>query len=275
MLVGGIGGGGVVTVGALLGVAAHLEGKGCAVLDVTGLAQKNGPVSSHVASSPSPADLHATRIANGGATCSSPATSSSPRAPRSCQARSRRRAQPSSTRTCPTARSPARPDLDLRPEADETPPRRRATRRRALPSATRLATAVIGDAVATNLFLLGYACQLGRVPVSLEALERAIELNGRAAESNKRAFAWGRLAAHDRAAARSRRPRRYCAATRSRSPDARRARGAPRASSSPPTRTRAGRGATASSSSASPPRARASATAATTSRAPRPVTSSS
>jgi indolepyruvate ferredoxin oxidoreductase len=66
--------------------------------------------------------------------------------------------------------------------------------------ATRLATALQGDALATNLFLLGYAYQLGRVPVSLGAVLRAIELNGRAAEWNQRAFAWGRLAAHDRAA---------------------------------------------------------------------------
>jgi len=66
--------------------------------------------------------------------------------------------------------------------------------------ATRLATALLGDAVGTNLFLLGYAFQKGLVPVSLAALERAIELNGRAVEWNLRAFAWGRLAAHDRAA---------------------------------------------------------------------------
>ena len=64
-------------------------------------------------------------------------------------------------------------------------------------AATRLAYALLGDAIAANLFLLGYAYQLGRLPVGLGALERAIELNGRAVEMNKRAVAWGRLAVHD------------------------------------------------------------------------------
>ena len=63
----GIGGTGVITVGALIGMAAHLEGKGCTVLDFTGLAQKNGAVMSHVRLAPKPEDLHAVRIAAGGA----------------------------------------------------------------------------------------------------------------------------------------------------------------------------------------------------------------
>src|SRR5690606_18405773 len=63
--------------------------------------------------------------------------------------------------------------------------------------ATELATALLGDALATNLFLVGLALQQGRLPVSLAALERAIELNGRAVAMNKRALAWGRLAAVD------------------------------------------------------------------------------
>ena len=67
ILVTGIGGTGVITVGALIGMAAHLEGKGCTVLDFTGLAQKNGAVMSHVRLAPKPEDLHAVRIAAGGA----------------------------------------------------------------------------------------------------------------------------------------------------------------------------------------------------------------
>jgi len=57
--------------------------------------------------------------------------------------------------------------------------------------------ALMGDAIATNLFMLGYAWQKGLVPISFEALSRAIELNGAAVEMNKKAFAWGRMAAHD------------------------------------------------------------------------------
>jgi indolepyruvate ferredoxin oxidoreductase len=66
-----------------------------------------------------------------------------------------------------------------------------------LVDATRLASALLGDAIYTNPFLLGFAFQLGRLPVGLPALERAIELNGRAVETNLRALSWGRLAAHD------------------------------------------------------------------------------
>ena len=66
--------------------------------------------------------------------------------------------------------------------------------------ATGIATALMGDSIATNLFMLGFAWQKGLVPLSLAALEQAIELNDVAVESNKRTFAWGRLAAHDPAA---------------------------------------------------------------------------
>ena len=65
---------------------------------------------------------------------------------------------------------------------------------------TGLATAIFGDSIATNLFMLGYAWQKGLVPLSLQALERAVELNGVAVETSKRTFAWGRLAAHNLAA---------------------------------------------------------------------------
>ena len=65
---------------------------------------------------------------------------------------------------------------------------------------TGLATAILGDSIATNLFMLGYAWQKGLVPLSLDALNRAIELNGVAVETSKRTFAWGRLAAHNIAA---------------------------------------------------------------------------
>jgi indolepyruvate ferredoxin oxidoreductase len=200
VLVTGIGGSGVVTVGAILAVAAHLEGKGCSELDVTGLAQKNGAVSSHVRIARDPAQLHATRIAAGAAdlliACDLVVATSTENLPRLGAARS---TAVVNTDVAPTAEFASRPDLDLRPDAMEETIRKAAQDTHLL-SATRLATALLGDAIATNLFLLGYAFQLGRVPVSLEALLRAIELNGRAAEWNQRAFAWGRLAAHDRGA---------------------------------------------------------------------------
>ncbi|HSJ97858.1 MAG TPA: indolepyruvate ferredoxin oxidoreductase family protein, partial [Myxococcota bacterium] len=199
VLVTGIGGSGVVTVGALLGMAAHLEGKGCSVLDVTGLAQKNGPVTSHVRIADRPEDLHATRIAAGNADlvlgCDIVVTAGAE--PLSRMAKGRTTAVVN-THVAPTADFATHPDLDL------SPARMEAAIRAAggddgcsFVAATELATALLGDAIATNLFLVGIALQKGRLPVGLPALHRAIELNGRAAAMNRRALAWGRLAAVD------------------------------------------------------------------------------
>ncbi len=200
ILVTGIGGTGVVTVGALLGMAAHLEGKGCTVLDFTGLSQKNGAVMSHVRLAPRPEDLHAVRVAAGGADlllgCDM-VVAASPTA--------RSRIEHGVTRAiinsylAPTAAFVVNPDIDFETVAVQRTLRRAAGEQNAdFIDGTAIATALMGDSIATNLFMLGYAYQQGLVPLALEAIERAIELNGVAVESNKRTFAWGRLAAHDR-----------------------------------------------------------------------------
>jgi indolepyruvate ferredoxin oxidoreductase len=202
ILVTGIGGTGVITVGALIGMAAHLEGKGCTVLDFTGLAQKNGAVMSHVRLAPRPEDLHAVRIAAGGANlvlgcdmvvAASPAALS--------------RIEPGITKAVingymqPVAAFVMNGDMDLGAEAMIKSIRDAAGEEAtSFVDGTGLATAILGDSIATNLFMLGYAWQKGLVPLSLEALERAIELNGVAVETSKRTFAWGRLAAHNLAA---------------------------------------------------------------------------
>ncbi len=199
ILVTGVGGTGVVTLGALLGMAAHLEGKGCTVLDISGLAQKNGAVMSHVRLAPQPEDLYAVRVASGGAdvllacdlvVAASPAALS--------------RLQPGATKAIinshaqPTAAFIFKPDIDF-----ETAKMLHAIRTAAGDGdsidATGLAATLMGDSIAANLFMLGYAFQKGFVPLTLAAIERAIELNGVAVDTNKRSFAWGRLAAHDRA----------------------------------------------------------------------------
>jgi indolepyruvate ferredoxin oxidoreductase len=198
ILIAGIGGTGVVTVGAVLSMAAHLEGRGCSELDVTGLAQKNGPVSSHVRIADDAERIHATRIGIGGADlligCDLVVATNFEHLPKlSATTMAVVNAQ-----VTPTAEFATNADLDLSSDAME----------RALVSAcgeantrmidaTRLAAALMGDAVYTNVFLLGIAWQLGRVPVGLPALLRAMELNGRAVLANQQAFAWGRLMAHD------------------------------------------------------------------------------
>ncbi len=199
VLVTGIGGSGVVTVGALLGMAAHLEGRGVSTLDVTGLAQKNGPVTSHVRVAADPAALHATRIAGGAADlvlgCDIVVAVGAESLSRMGKGRT---TAVLNRDVAPTFEFAANPDLDLSPQAMEEAVAAAAGAEAChfLP-ATSLATALLGDALFTNPFLLGYAYQLGRLPVGRGALERAIQLNGKAVEANLRAFAWGRLAAHD------------------------------------------------------------------------------
>jgi indolepyruvate ferredoxin oxidoreductase len=199
VLVTGIGGTGVVTLGALLGMAAHLEGKGCSVLDVTGLSQKNGAVASHIRVAERAEDLHATRIAAGSADlvlgCDIVVTASSEHLAKLGEGRT----TPVVNRhVTPTADFANDPDLDLSSGGMEAAIRAAAGAERCrFVDATRLATVLLGDAIYTNPLLLGFAFQLGRLPVGLPALERAIELNGRAVETNLRALSWGRLAAHD------------------------------------------------------------------------------
>jgi indolepyruvate ferredoxin oxidoreductase len=201
ILIAGIGGTGIITLGALLGMAAHIEEKGVTVLDVTGLAQKNGAVMSHVRIAPRQQDLHATRICAGGADlllgCDL-ITAASPAAVASIQPGMTRAAI--NTHVQPTAAFVFDPDIDL-----DVRTMLRAITAAAGNAATEtidasaLATALMGDSIAVNMFMLGYAVQKGVVPLGLEAIERAVELNGVAVETNKRAIAWGRLAAHDRA----------------------------------------------------------------------------
>jgi indolepyruvate ferredoxin oxidoreductase len=202
VLVAGIGGSGVVTVGAILAMAAHLEGKGCSELDVTGLAQKNGPVSSHVRIARDPAALFASRIGVGGADlllgCDLVVSTSFDNLPR---ARRGRTFCVTNRDVAPTADFARDSDLDLSSERMEQALREACGEANArFVNASQLATALLGDAIAANLLLLGVAFQLGKLPVGFAALDRAIELNGRQVEMNRRAFAWGRLLAHDPAA---------------------------------------------------------------------------
>jgi len=199
ILITGIGGTGVLTVGALLGMAAHLEGRGCTVLDFTGLAQKNGAVMSHVRLASTPENLHAVRIAAGGADfvlgCDMVVASSPMALSRIAHGKTRaivnRDLQP-------TAAFVMDGDIDFGgPKMERTLASAVGERNMDFVDGTRIATALIGDSIATNLFMLGYAFQKGRVPLSLDALLRAIELNGVAVDECKRTFAWGRLAAHD------------------------------------------------------------------------------
>jgi indolepyruvate ferredoxin oxidoreductase len=198
ILVTGIGGTGVITVGQILAMAAHLEGKGCTVLDMSGLAQKGGPVLSHVRLADRQDQLFSTRVGTGGADvvigCDEIVTASGDALSRMGEGRSHAVVNATAV---PTAAFVRNPDWQYPAGAAEREIRQACGADRVdVIDAGRIATALMGDAIATNLFMLGYAWQKGWVPLSEASIARAIVLNGVSVDFNQQAFVWGRIAAH-------------------------------------------------------------------------------
>ncbi|MGF6997142.1 indolepyruvate ferredoxin oxidoreductase family protein [Paraburkholderia sp. GAS32] len=198
ILINGIGGTGVITIGALLGMAAHLEGKGVSVLDMTGMSQKNGSVTSHVRFSATPGTIFAARIPSGEADlilgCDLLTAGAHDAVSKMRQGRTVAIINQHQQPTGPFAKQP---DWQFPEEAVTQLIRDAVGAKGEFVDATAIATALLGDSIATNLFMLGYAYQRGCIPVSEKAITRAIELNGVAVEANKRSFTWGRYAAID------------------------------------------------------------------------------
>jgi indolepyruvate ferredoxin oxidoreductase len=197
ILVTGIGGTGVVTIGALLGMAAHIEGKGVSVLDQIGLAQKNGAVVTHVRVAAQPDDIHALRIPTAKADlllgCDMVVSAGVEAMTRIGHGKTHALVNAA---MAPTASFTLNPETRFH-EHDIAEQIRKAAGHNLTEfvEASRLATALMGDAIASNMFMLGYAAQRGLLPISIEAIDKAIELNGAAVEMNRQAFAWGRAAA--------------------------------------------------------------------------------
>ena len=199
IVVTGIGGTGVVTIGALIGMAAHIEGKGVTVLDMTGLAQKGGAVMSHIRVADNPEDLHAVRVASGGAklmlACDMVTAASTDGLAKISRGETMavvntKRTMNGDFTSNPDAAFPADEMMSsIREAAGENSTH--------FVDASGVATALLGDSIASNLFTLGFAFQKGFVPVSAEAIERAVAINGVAVEFNLQAFLWGRRMAHD------------------------------------------------------------------------------
>jgi len=200
IIVTGVGGTGVVTIGGVLGMAAHLEGRGVGVLDMAGLAQKGGAVFSYIRLAEKPEDIHAIRVAAGRADLVLGGD-----------------IVVAGTRKILAAVKPGATEMvintaeflpgEFTRNADFSLPGERLKRtitadagaeRTHFIDASRLATALFGQSIGSNMFLVGYAYQLGAIPLSAAAIERAIELNGEAVAMNKAAFHWGRRAAVDR-----------------------------------------------------------------------------
>jgi indolepyruvate ferredoxin oxidoreductase len=199
ILVTGVGGTGVVTIGALLGMAAHLEGCGISVLDSTGMAQKGGSVWSHIRLAADAGALHGLHVGQGQADLLL-ACDLAVAAGHDTMQTIRHGVTHVVMNTHEAATAEFVLDRDFRVPS--------ARMRRAIVEAagadrvqpldaTAIATALLGDAIGSNLFLLGCAWQQGLVPLRRDSLMQAIELNGTAVAANKAAFAWGRRAAVD------------------------------------------------------------------------------
>ncbi|TXH32478.1 MAG: indolepyruvate ferredoxin oxidoreductase family protein [Rhodospirillaceae bacterium] len=203
ILITGIGGTGVVTIGALIGMAAHLEGKACSVMDQTGLSQKGGAVVSHIRLAAHRDQLAAVRLAAGGADLLLGCDLVVSAAPENLSRLERGRSNAVvNSHEAVTGSFTRDPDFDLASDQLASALRQAAGKGRVdFLDATRLATSLLGDAIAGNCLLLGYAFQKGLLPVSADTMLQAIELNGMAVEMNKQAFSWGRRAAIDQAAA--------------------------------------------------------------------------
>ncbi|TKT77600.1 indolepyruvate ferredoxin oxidoreductase family protein [Aquamicrobium sp. LC103] len=198
-IIDGIGGTGVVTVGAVLGMAAHLEGKGCGMIDMAGLAQKGGAVFSHVRIARSAEEIHAIRVSAGKADlvlgCDLVVSGGK-----------KVLASVREGHTVFVANTAEVMPGDFARSADFSLPTERLKRaiRKAAGDdkahffdATKTASALFGNSLGANMFMLGFAFQHGGLPLSEEAIEKAIELNGQAVKMNIDAFRWGRRAAHD------------------------------------------------------------------------------
>jgi indolepyruvate ferredoxin oxidoreductase len=199
IMVTGVGGTGVVTIGAIVGMAAHLEGKAFGGLDMAGLAQKGGAVWSHLQIAAKLDDIKTVRLGAAGAKavlgCDLVVSASQ---------KTMDTAQAGETRAVVNTHQQMTGDFTRRIDFQFPGQSLRRTiikgvgeGRAEFVDATRMATALLGDSIATNMFMLGYAFQKGLIPLSSESINKAIELNGAAVKMNQAAFLWGRRAAVD------------------------------------------------------------------------------
>ena len=199
ILIAGVGGTGVVTIGALLGMAAHIDGRGIVVVDQMGFAQKGGPVLTHLRIGATPESINAVRL-NAGAVdlllgCDLIVAAGDSVLPVLSPAKTHAVVNTHETITGDFTRNAELryPGSSLRKRLQGALGRDRLE----MIESTHLATRLLGDAIAGNLFMVGYVWQKGLIPLSEEAIMRSIEMNGVAVQWNQDAFAWGRRAAHN------------------------------------------------------------------------------
>jgi indolepyruvate ferredoxin oxidoreductase len=196
--VGGVGGTGVLTIGALLGMAAHIEGKASMILDMSGLAQKGGAVLSHVRLSEHTADVTCSRIVTGTADlvlAADEVVAASKDTITLCE--SGRTIGVINNHVIPTADFILNRDFNFQNRKVNSVLETALRKESSFFDFTRPAEMLLGDSIATNIMMMGYAYQKGLLPLSAAAIEQAIEVNGVSVKMNKEAFRLGRLAVVD------------------------------------------------------------------------------
>ncbi|MBT5074056.1 MAG: indolepyruvate ferredoxin oxidoreductase family protein [Kordiimonadaceae bacterium] len=199
ILVTGVGGTGVLTIGGILGMAAHIDGLASNLLDMTGLAQKGGAVLSHVRLGKDIEILRTPHIMTGCADLLIACDLVVAASPDSIECvRSDRTKSVINAHNSPVSDFVENNAIDFQQEnLKRSLEAHTLDKDRHYVEATELATVLLGDGIATNVFMMGYAWQKGLIPLSFASIDRAIELNGVAIAQNKKTFACGRLAAHD------------------------------------------------------------------------------
>jgi indolepyruvate ferredoxin oxidoreductase len=202
IVVAGVGGTGVITIGQLLGMAAHIEGKGIVTQDAAGLAQKGGATWSHVQIAANPQAIHTTKVDTAkadlvigcDAIVAASKTTLSVMHPERTFVAMNNHATPTASFVTDTEWTFPAGQCEQAIVAAVGPQHFAAF------DAEEAAVQLLGDSIYTNPMMLGYAWQHGRIPLTRESLMRAMELNGVQIENNKAAFEWGRRCAHDLAA---------------------------------------------------------------------------
>ena len=198
-VVAGVGGTGIITIGQLMGMAAHIEGKGIVTQDAAGLAQKGGSTWSHVLIANTPDSICTTRVGTAGADliigCDPIVAANKETMARMAAGRTHVALNAHSAPTANFVHNGAWQNPGAACQAEIA--KAVGSDKLGVFNADLAATKLMGDSIYTNPMLLGYAWQKGWIPLSLESLIRAIELNAVAVDNNKTAFAWGRRAAHD------------------------------------------------------------------------------
>ena len=197
ILVTGIGGTGVVTIGALIGMAAHIEKKGITVLDQVGIAQKGGAVLSHIKLAKDPSAIHSPQISDGTTNlllgCDMVVSASNEI---NKLLNNKITNSVINNHEAPLSQSVLDPNYSYSGSLTKSLIKNKSIKTSFL-NATELAKNLFGDTILSNIFLVGYAFQKGLIPISLKALKEAIKLNAINIEENISAFSWGRLASED------------------------------------------------------------------------------